>query len=68
MLEAAKLPEPKQVNGVAQRPMDGVSMLYSVDDAKAADRRTTQYFEMFGNRAHLPPGLGGGARATRSRG
>jgi arylsulfatase len=26
-------------------------MLYSVDDAKAADRRTTQYFEMFGNRA-----------------
>jgi arylsulfatase len=30
--------------------MDGVSMLYSVDDAKAKDRRTTQYFEMFGNR------------------
>ena len=30
--------------------MDGVSMLYSADDAKAADRRTTQYFEMFGNR------------------
>ena len=30
--------------------MDGVSMLYSTDDAKAADRRTTQYFEMFGNR------------------
>jgi arylsulfatase A-like enzyme len=50
-LEAAKLPEPKWVNGVEQRPMDGVSMLYSVDDAKAADRRTTQYFEMFGNRA-----------------
>jgi arylsulfatase len=51
VLEAAGLPEPKLVNGVAQRPMDGVSMLYSVDDAKAADRRTTQYFEMFGNRA-----------------
>jgi arylsulfatase len=51
VLEAAKLPEPKRVNGVEQRPMDGVSMLYSVDDAKAADRRTTQYFEMFGNRA-----------------
>jgi arylsulfatase len=51
VLEAAKLPEPRLVNGVEQRPMDGVSMLYSVDDAKAADRRTTQYFEMFGNRA-----------------
>jgi arylsulfatase len=31
--------------------MDGVSMLYTVDDAKAAERRQTQYFEMFGNRA-----------------
>jgi arylsulfatase len=31
--------------------MDGVSMIYTLDDAKAADRRTTQYFEMFGNRA-----------------
>jgi arylsulfatase len=49
-LEAAKIPQPKTVNGVVQRPMDGVSMLYSCDDAKAADRRTTQYFEMFGNR------------------
>jgi arylsulfatase len=51
VLEAAGLPEPKLVNGVEQRPMDGVSMLYSADDAKAKDRRTTQYFEMFGNRA-----------------
>ena len=50
-LEAAGLPEPTMVNGVAQRRMDGVSMLYSTDDAKAADRRRTQYFEMFGNRA-----------------
>ena len=49
-LEAAKIPQPKTVNGVVQRPMDGVSMLYSVDAAKAPDRRTTQYFEMFGNR------------------
>ena len=49
-LEAAKLPQPKTVNGVMQRPMDGVSMLYTVDDARAKDRHTTQYFEMFGNR------------------
>jgi len=39
------------VNGTPQRPMDGVSMLYSFDDAEAADRHVTQYFEMFGNRA-----------------
>jgi arylsulfatase A-like enzyme len=50
-LEAAGVPEPKMVNGVEQRAMDGVSMLYSTADAKAADRRKTQYFEMFGNRA-----------------
>lgn len=50
VLEAAKLPQPKVVNGVQQRPMDGVSMRYTVDNVKAADRRTTQYFEMFGNR------------------
>jgi len=50
VLEGTKLPEPKVVNGIPQRPMDGVSMLYTVDDAKAKDRRTTQYFEMFGNR------------------
>jgi arylsulfatase A-like enzyme len=51
VLEAVGLPEPTSVNGIAQRAMDGVSMLYSAKDVKAADRRTTQYFEMFGNRA-----------------
>jgi arylsulfatase A-like enzyme len=50
-LEAAGLPQPTMVNGVEQREMDGVSMLYSADDAKSAGRRKTQYFEMFGNRA-----------------
>lgn len=50
VLEAARIPQPKSVNGVVQRPMDGVSMLYTTDDAQAAGRRTTQYFEMFGNR------------------
>ncbi len=50
VLEAVGIPEPRMVNGVTQHPMDGVSMLYSADDAKAKDRHTTQYFEMFGNR------------------
>ncbi|MEW6742960.1 MAG: arylsulfatase [Planctomycetota bacterium] len=51
VLQAAGLPEPKIVNGTKQRPMDGVSMLYTFDDPQAKGRRTTQYFEMFGNRA-----------------
>jgi arylsulfatase len=50
ILEAAQLPEPYMVNSVAQVPMQGVSMLYSFDDAKAGERRETQYFEMIGNR------------------
>jgi arylsulfatase len=51
ILEAAGLPEPEVVNGTPQRPMDGVSMIYSFDDAEAKGRRTSQYFEMVGNRA-----------------
>ncbi|HEX7061645.1 MAG TPA: arylsulfatase [Woeseiaceae bacterium] len=66
-LEAARLPHPRSVNGVAQQPIEGISMAYSFDDAAAADRHETQYFEILGNRgiyhkgwtaatAHNPPG------------
>jgi arylsulfatase len=50
ILELAGLPEPIFVNGVQQHPIEGVSMTYSFNDAKAAERHETQYFEMFGNR------------------
>jgi arylsulfatase A-like enzyme len=50
VLEAAGLPAPSFVNGVMQEPMHGVSMAYSFDDAQAAERHETQYFEMFCNR------------------
>ena len=51
VLEAANLPEPKIVNGTPQTPIEGTSMLYSFNDAGAKERHTTQYFEIFGNRA-----------------
>jgi arylsulfatase A-like enzyme len=51
ILEAAGVPEPRMVNGVPQKPIEGVSMAYTWDDAGAGGRRATQYFEMFGNRA-----------------
>jgi arylsulfatase len=53
ILEAAGLPQPETINGVAQRPMDGVSMAYTWDKpgASAPSKRSTQYFEMLGNRA-----------------
>lgn len=50
ILEAAGLPEPVSVDGITQDPIEGVSMLYSFNDAKAAEQHETQYFEMFGNR------------------
>jgi arylsulfatase A-like enzyme len=50
VLEAAGLPQPVMVHGVQQKPLEGVSMAYSFDDAWAADRHETQYFEMFVNR------------------
>src|SRR5262249_52583019 len=51
VLEAAGLPQPRSVNGTPQRPIEGVSMVYSFDDAKAKDRHVTQYFEILCNRA-----------------
>ena len=51
LLEATGIPEPKVVNGIPQKPIEGVSMLYSFDNANAKGRRTTQYFELATNRA-----------------
>jgi arylsulfatase A-like enzyme len=50
VLEAAGIPEPATVDGVPQRPIEGVSMAYAFDDADAPGRHETQYFEMFCNR------------------
>ncbi len=53
ILEAAGIPQPETINGVPQRPMDGVSMAYTWEkaNANAPSKRGTQYFEMLGNRA-----------------
>ncbi len=53
ILEATGIPAPETLDGIRQRPMDGVSMAYTWDkaNANAPTRHTTQYFEMLGNRA-----------------
>jgi arylsulfatase len=51
VLEVAGLPEPRSVNGTEQRPIEGVSLAYTFDDARAKSRHVTQYFEIAGNRA-----------------
>ncbi len=50
LLDVSGLQQPSSVNGVAQKPIEGVSMAYTFDDAKAPSTRRTQYFEMLGNR------------------
>jgi arylsulfatase A-like enzyme len=53
ILDAIGIPQPTMVNGIAQRPYDGVSMVYTWDqsDSNGASKRKTQYFEILGNRA-----------------
>jgi len=51
ILEATKIPKPASVYGIQQAPVEGVSMAYTFDEADAPSKRTTQYFEMFANRA-----------------
>jgi arylsulfatase A-like enzyme len=53
ILDAIGIPQPTMVNGIAQRPYDGISMVYSWDKANtdAPSTRKTQYFEILGNRA-----------------
>lgn len=62
ILEATGLPEPVSVDGTPQQPIEGTSLRYTFDDAGAADRRTTQYFEMIGNRGVYHEGWLAGTR------
>ena len=62
ILAAAGIDEPVSINGVPQKPIEGVSMTYTWDDAGANSARTTQYFEMLGNRAIYHDGWVAGAR------
>ncbi|RZN30177.1 arylsulfatase [Bradyrhizobium sp. Leo121] len=50
ILEATGIQFPSSINGVAQKPVEGGSLLYTFDDAKAASRHKTQYFEVLGFR------------------
>ena len=78
VLEAANLPEPKSVNGTVQEPIEGVSLMYTFDDAKAESRhkvavlrdlRQPRHLRRRMVRRHAPPGAVGdeaapGARST----
>jgi arylsulfatase A-like enzyme len=65
ILEAAHLQQPVEVNGVKQKPIEGVSMVYSFDDPNATSPHRIQYFEMMGNRALYKDGWIAAARHGR---
>jgi len=54
--EAAGIKPPQAIDGVSQQPIDGISLLYTFDDANAPERHTEQYFEMLGNRSYYKDG------------
>jgi arylsulfatase A-like enzyme len=51
LLDIVGVEVPDEIDGIKQQPMDGVSMFYAFNDAKAPDAKKVQYYEMFGNRA-----------------
>jgi arylsulfatase len=65
ILEVAGIAAPGRANGVEQMPIHGTSFAYSFDDARAPERHTRQYFEIFGNRAMYKDGWIACARMDR---
>jgi len=65
ILEIAGLPAPTSVNGIAQEPIHGTSLVYTFQDAKAAERHTKQYFEIYGNLAMYKDGWWGASMLPR---
>jgi arylsulfatase len=68
VLDAAGIPQPEYVDGIRQRPIEGVSMLYTFDKANAnvPSTRKTQYFEMFADRAIYHDGWIAGTKVMRA--
>jgi len=62
--EAVGIQAPTELNGVAQKPIEGVSMAYTFDSAQAVGRHRTQYFEMFVNRGIYSDGWWAASRAN----
>ena len=50
ILEATGVAQPSMIDGVKQTPIEGISMVYTFDDAKVPTRHKTQYFELLANR------------------
>ena len=67
ILEATRVKAPKVVDGIQQKPIEGVSLAYTFDakNAKAPTTHRTQYFEMFGDHAIYHDGWMAGTKVMR---
>ena len=65
ILEAARIAVPTMVNGTAQQPIDGQSLLRTFNAPQNASQNRTQYFEMLGNRAMYQDGWMASTTPTR---
>jgi arylsulfatase len=63
--EAVGITPPKVMDGVKQKPLEGTSLVYTFDHGNAAERHTTQYFELVGNRAIYKDGWIAGTTPLR---
>lgn len=50
-LDLVGIKAPAQIRGVQQQPIEGTSLAYSIDDAKAPSRHTLQYYYIYGSRS-----------------
>lgn len=68
ILEAIKIQAPDSVNGIPQKPIEGVSMAYTFDkaNADASSKRSTQYFEMMGLQAIYRDGWFAGTKPFKA--
>ena len=61
ILELANIQQPEKIKNIAQKPLQGTSLAYSVNDKNAANRHTQQHYTIFGNRAIVKDGWKAGA-------
>jgi arylsulfatase len=67
LLEVCGIPAPEEVDGIKQKPVEGISFAYTFDEknAKAPSQHKTQYFEMFGDHAIYHEGWLAGTKVMR---
>jgi arylsulfatase A-like enzyme len=65
LYDVLEIPAPQVVNGFTQDGFDGTSMVYTFDDSKAKDQKSTQFFDIMASRSIYQNGWFACARGPR---